>query len=302
VATTYMHVSPEFFAAVGVTIVQGRGFDAGEARAESHVAVISASGAQALWPGGNALGQTFRMWLPPEAPADAITRADLFSTKDVEEKSFDVVVIGVAADIANEMVYKGRHVPHLYMPTARGGSQARALLVRGRSAADVREEVQAVLRDVDANPLAFEALPLDEAIALQLYPLTVASWIGMLLSAVALALSASGLYGVMTFGVSQRMKEIGIRMALGASSRAIVRLVLSQSGRLVAIGAAIGMTLALSALGLMRATIQLENVSILDPGAFTAAAVILAVTAAVATYLPSRRAASVDPSEVLRGL
>ena len=96
---------------LGITITHGRGFDAGEARAESHVAVVSASAAQALWPGGNALGQTFRMWLPPEAPADAITRTELYSTKDVEEKSWNVVVIGVANDIANEMVYQGRHVP-----------------------------------------------------------------------------------------------------------------------------------------------------------------------------------------------
>ena len=301
VATTYMHVSPEYFAALGVSIVQGRGFDAGEARAESHVAVVSASAAQALWPGGNAVGQTFRMWLPPEVPADAITRSDLFSTKDVEEKSFDVVVIGVAADIANEMVYHGRHVPHLYMPTARAGSQARALLVRGRSAADVREVVQAVLRDVDANPLAFEALPVEEAIALQMYPLTVASWIGMLLSAVALALSVSGLYGVMTYGISHRMKEIGIRMALGASSRSIVRLVLSQSSRLVTIGAAIGITLSFSALALMRAAIDLKNVSILDPWAFMAGTAILLLAGAAAAYLPSRRATRVEPWRVLRG-
>jgi predicted permease len=301
VATTYMHVSPEYFAALGVTIVQGRGFDAGEARAESHVAVVSASAAQALWPGGHALGQTFRMWLPPEPPADAVTRADLFWTKDVEEKSFDVVVIGVADDIANEMVYQGRRVPHLYMPTARAGSQARALIVRGRSAADVREAVQAVLRDVDSNPLAFEALPLEEAIALQMYPLTVASWIGMLLSAVALALSVSGLYGMMTYGISHRMKEIGIRMALGASSRSIVRLVLSQSGRLVAIGVAIGGTLSLSALALLRATIDLKNVSILDPGAFMAATAILLLAGAAAAYMPSRRATRVEPWRVLRG-
>ena len=301
VATTYMHVSPEYFAALGVTIVQGRGFDAGEARAESHVAVVSASAAQALWPGGNALGQTFRMWLPPEVPADAITRSDLFSTKDIEEKSFDVVVIGVAADIANEMVYQGRRVPHLYMPTARAGSQARSLLVRGRSAADVRDAVQAVLRDVDANPLAFEALPLEEAIALQMYPLTVASWIGMLLSAVALALSVSGLYGVMTYGISHRMKEIGIRMALGASSRAIVRLVLSQSGRLVAIGVAIGATLSFSALALLRAVVEMKNVSILDPGAFMAAMAILLLAGAAAAYLPSRRATRIEPWKVLRG-
>jgi hypothetical protein len=295
-----MHVSPEYFATLGVTIVQGRGFDAGEARAESHVAVVSASAAQALWPGANPIGQTFRMWLPPELPADAMTRSDLFSTKDIEEKSFDVVVIGVANDIANELVYQGRHVPHLYLPTARGGSQARALLVRGRSTADVREAVQAVLRTVDDNPLAFEVLPLDEAIALQMYPLTVASWIGMLLSGVALALSVSGLYGVITYGISHRRKEIGIRMALGANASAIVRLVLSQSSRLVAIGAAIGMTLSFSALALMRATIDLKNVSILDPGAFLAAAAILLLGGAAAAYLPSRRATRVDPWSVLR--
>ena len=243
-----MHVSPEYFTTLGITITHGRGFDAGEARAESHVAVVSASAAQALWPGGNALGQTFRMWLPPEPPADAITRTELYSTKDVEEKSWNVVVIGVASDIANEMVYQGRHVPHLYLPTASGAPHARSLLVRGRSVVEAREALQGVLRGIDANPLAFEALPLEEAISLQMYPLTVASWIGMLLSAVALALSVSGLYGVMTYGISHRMKEIGIRMALGASSRAIVRLVLSQSGRLVAIGAAIGGTLSFSAL------------------------------------------------------
>ena len=302
VATTYMYVSPEYFATLGIAMTHGRGFDAGEARSEAHVAVVSASAARALWPGGDALGKTFRMWEPPEPPADAITRGDLFSTREVAEKSWDVVIIGVAGDVANEMVYQGRHVPHFYLPTSLGAPHARALLVRGRSAVEAREAIQAALQAVDPNPLAMEALPLEEAIALQMYPLTVASWIGMLLSAVALALSVSGLYGVMTFGMSQRTKEIGIRMALGASSRAIVRLVLSQSGRLVAIGAAAGLIFSFSVLAVLRAQIEWANVSILDPGAFTAAAVILALAAAVAAYLPSRRATRVDPAEVLRGL
>jgi putative ABC transport system permease protein len=293
-------VSPDYFATLGVNVVQGRNFDAGEARAESHVAVISESAAQALWPGTSALGQTFRMWLPPERPADAMTRSDLFSTKDIEDKSFDVVVIGVAGDIANEMVYEGRHVPHLYLPTTRGAAQARSLLVRGRSAAEVREAVQAVLRDVDSNPLALEALPLEEAIALQMYPLTVASWIGMVLSAVALALSVSGLYGVMTYGVSHRRREIGIRMALGANARAVVKLVLSQTARLVTVGAAIGMILSFSVLALLRAAVDLKNVSILDPAAFAAAAAILLLAGAIAAYLPSRRATRIEPWSVLR--
>jgi predicted permease len=300
VATTYMHVSPGFFATLGVNIVKGRTFDEGEARAESHVAVISASAAQALWPGTSPLGQTFQMWLPPERPADTMTRSDLFSTKDIEEKSFDVVVIGVAADIANEMVYQGRHVPHLYLPTARAASQARSLLVRGRPAADVRGAVQAVLRDVESNPLAFEVLPLDEAIALQTYPLNVASGIGMVLSAVALALSVSGLYGMMACGVGHRRREIGIRMALGANGSAIVRLVLSQTSRLITIGAAIGLILSLSTLGILRAAIDLKNVSILDPAAFAAATAVLLLAGAVAAYLPSRRATRIEPWRVLR--
>jgi ABC-type antimicrobial peptide transport system permease subunit len=240
------------------------------------------------------------MWLPPERPADTMTRSDLFSTKDIEEKSFDVVVIGVAADIANEMVYQGRHVPHLYLPTARAASQARSLLVRGRPAADVRGAVQAVLRDVESNPLAFEVLPLDEAIALQTYPLNVASGIGMVLSAVALALSVSGLYGMMACGVGHRRREIGIRMALGANGSAIVRLVLSQTSRLITIGAAIGLILSLSTLGILRAAIDLKNVSILDPAAFAAATAVLLLAGAVAAYLPSRRATRIEPWRVLR--
>ena len=132
------------------------------------------------------------------------------------------------------------------------------------------------------------------------YPLTVASWTGMVLSALALALSVSGLYGVMTYGVSHRRREIGIRMALGATRGAIVKLVLSQTSRLVTIGAAIGMTLSFSALALLRATIDLKNVSILDPAAFAAATAMLLLAGAVAAYLPSRRATRIEPWSVLR--
>jgi len=166
---------------------------------------------------------------------------------------------------------------------------------------DIRTDaLQAILRNVDANPLSFTILPLDEAMALQMYPMLVASWIGMLLSAIALALSVSGLYGVVTYGLSQRTKELGTRMALGATPAGIVRLVMSQSGRLVAIGATLGLVASFSVLGVLEAVVRLENVTILDAAAFIAATAIIALAAAVASFFPSRRATRIDPSHALR--
>jgi putative ABC transport system permease protein len=143
-------------------------------------------------------------------------------------------------------------------------------------------------------------LPLDEALALQTYPMIIASWIGVLLSSIALALSVSGLYGVVSYNLSQRTKEIGIRMALGASSAAIMRLVMGQAGRLVAIGSAIGLLLSFSVLGVLAAIVPLQNVSILNPGAFAVGTLVVAVAATGAAFFPSRRATQIDPSHSLR--
>ena len=111
------------------------------------------------------------------------------------------MVIGVAADVVTGLVCEGRG-PHMYSPTTPAGPHAKDLLVRGRAAQHIRTDtLQAILRDVDPNPLSFSILSLDEALALQMYPMMVASWIGLLLSAIALALSVSGLYGVVTYGL-----------------------------------------------------------------------------------------------------
>jgi putative ABC transport system permease protein len=197
-------------------------------------------------------------------------------------------------------VYDGRRA-HIYLPTSSGARHAKQLLARGRSVPDSRPNLlQTTLRTVDPNPLAFTTLALDEALALQIYPMMIASWIGLLLSGIALALSVSGLYGVLTYGLSQRVKEIGIRIALGATPSAIVRLVMTQAGRLVAIGAGVGLLVSFSVLGVLAAIVPLQNVSILNPAAFTVATVVVAVAAALAALFPSRRATRIDPSQSLR--
>jgi predicted permease len=300
VPVSYMYVSPDYFSTIQIPIDRGRGFAPDEARTEAKVAVISAAAAEALWPGADPLGRTIRLWMPPDDRPDVMTRDRLLSSAQVEQPGDDIVVIGVTRDVVSGLVYDGPK-PHLYLPTSPGATHARALLVRGRSIDDIRpHRLLSVLRNVDPNPLAFSILSLDEALALQTYPMMIASWIGLLLSAVALTLSVSGLYGVVTYGLSQRTKEIGIRMALGASSLAIMRLVMSQAGRLVAIGSGVGLMFSFSVLGVLAAIVPLENVSILNTGAFAAGTAVVALAATVAAFFPSRRATRIDPLHSLR--
>jgi hypothetical protein len=300
IPVTYMYVSPTYFSTLQIAIGAGRGFSPDQAQSETKVAVISAAAARMLWPGANPVGRTFRLWMPPEDRPDIMTHDRLVATTQVEAEGDDIVVIGVTDDVVSGLVYDGSR-PHVYLPTSPGARHAKALLVRGRSVQDVRpDRLMSVLKTVDPNPLAFSVLSLDEALALQTYPMIIASWIGLLLSGIALALSVSGLYGVVTYNLSQRTKEIGIRIALGASSSAIMRLVMGQAGRLVAIGSAIGLLLSFSMLGALAAIVPLQNVSILNPGAFAAGLAVLALAATTAAFFPSRKATLIDPSHSLR--
>ena len=300
IPVTYMYVSPTYFSTLAIPIDAGRGFAADEARAEARVAIISAAAARAFWPGMNPLGRTIRLWMPPEDRPDIMTRDRLVPGTQVEAEGDDLVVVGVTRDVVSGLVYDGSR-PHVYLPTSPGARHAKAILVRGRSMQDIRpDRLLSALTSVDRNPLAFSILSLDEALALQTYPMTIASWIGLLLSAIALAVSVSGLYGVVTYNLSQRTKEIGIRIALGASPAAIMRLIMGHAGRLVAIGSGIGLLLSFSVLAVLASIVPLQNVSILNPGAFTAGTLVVALAATVAAFFPSRKATRIDPSHSLR--
>jgi len=162
------------------------------------------------------------------------------------------------------------------------------------------QALQAILRNANPDPFVFEIVPLDEMRDAQMYPLRTASWIGSLLGAIALVLSVSGLYGVLTYTLGQRTREIGIRMALGATAATIVRMVMTQSARLAGVGAAIGLIVALGVMKVLSNLITLQNVSVLDAGAFAASLALVALATALAAYAPARRATRLDPSETLR--
>jgi macrolide transport system ATP-binding/permease protein len=174
-------------------------------------------------------------------------------------------------------------------------------LSRGRSERGLGPEtLQRLFEQVGSDPQVFEALALDEMKTVQMYPLRAASWIGSVLGMIALGLSVSGLYGVLAYTWNQRTREIGIRMALGATAAMVVRLVMRQSARLAGVGALIGACVALSVLAMLSSVIRLRHVSVIDLGAFGGGLALVMAATAFAAYHPARRATRVDPAEALR--
>jgi predicted permease len=302
IPVSYAFVSPEYLDLLHIPIVHGRGFSAQEAREQAPVAIVSAAGAKALWPADDPLAKTLRVHVEPPAhrviASEVVT--ELRKLDDVEADATTVTVIGVAKDAVNGFVYEGTDPAHLYLPTSATGSRAGAILVRGRGVTLSNDVVRDVLQRVHSEPAAFDVLPIDEMVALQMFPLRAASFIGSLLSAIALALSISGLYGVLNYTFGQRTQEIGIRMALGATRGRVQRLVVVQSLRLATLGTLIGLTIGFAVMKLLSSLVRLDNVSVLDPSAFFISFVMMLCVIGIASCGPARRAASVDPSVMLR--
>ena len=172
------------------------------------------------------------------------------------------------------------------------------LLVRGK------DDTGATLRRFDASLAslipnqAAVASSLDDSLVLQVYPFRAASWIGFLLGAVALALTLSGMYGVMSYLVSQRTKEIGIRMALGATPGNVVRLILGNSLRLAAAGLGLGLLVSLGTSRLLHH--WLSMLKAYDLLAYTTGLTIVLAAAVAAAFFPSTRAAHINPVDTLR--
>jgi predicted permease len=288
VATTpLMFVSSEYFATLRIAVVAGRVFRSDESAGAASVAIVSAATASTFWPGQDPIGQTLAVSSPGRVGAPRV-RAQ-------------VTVIGVAGDIIGGTIVEGPEAGRIYLPTGPGQPDAIALLVRANAARDLAPEaLQTVLQRVAADPELFEALPLADVRALQVYPFIAASWIGSLLGALAAALSISGLVGVLTYTLTQRTRELGIRIALGATARGIVTMVLWQTARLTGIGALAGLAGAFAAMKLLAAMVRFNGVSWLDGVAFAAGLAVVAVAAGLAACYPASRAARIDPARILR--
>ena len=289
IGTRYTFVSPEYFPILRIPILQGRGFTAVEGQASARVAVVSAATAAAFWPKTDPIGQSIRIERPEGRPVNELPGYS------------EVVVVGVAPDVVSGMIFDGQDAGHIYLPTNAADSHAFAALIRPRSDRELGPAtLQDVFRKIAPDPQVFEAVPLGEMREGQMYPIRAASWIGALLGTIALILSVSGLYGVLSYSLTQRTREIGIRMALGATAAAVVQLVMRQSARLAGVGALIGLTVAFAVLKLLSSVIRLAQISVLDAAAFGGAIALVAAATALAAYFPARRATRVDPAVTLR--
>ena len=283
----YNFVAPEYFDVFRIPLVRGRKFTVEESSSEAPVAIVSEATAARLWPGQNALGQALHM--DPNAKPEPWNKRPTYRV---------ATVVGVVKDVISGWVMEGVDPTCAYFPTGPRGPKNVSLLVR------VKVDEEVARRALDASMSGFPnsgasvVIPMDEALAMQIYPFRASAWVASALGGLALALSLSGIYGVLSYLVSQRTKEIGIRMALGASTTAVIRIVLSQSMRLAVIGIVIGATLALGVSNFFAS--QLHGVNTFDVLAYGGSIGVALMAALAAAYVPSRRAAGVDPVTALR--
>jgi putative ABC transport system permease protein len=285
----FNEVSPEYFRALGVPIVQGRTFTKEEADASASVAVISERTAARYFPNG-AIGHRLIV-----APRTQLTNR--VSRLPVPHQSF--VVIGVAADVRSIDVTRIDSA-YVYLPLPPGRRGSSSMLVRvDRDPRLLLPAVGAELRRTLPN-VPVIAGPLSAMISTD--PRFVVSRFGGVLAAavalIGLALASLGVYGMVGYNVSQRTREIGIRMALGAEVRTVIALIVRDGTRPVLWG--IGAGLLLSAIASKLLASLLFGVGAFDPKSFGAASIVLIGVTLIAICLPARRATRVDPLVALR--
>ena len=294
-AVTYQFVSPEYFGVLDIDIVRGRGFTQTERSADAAVAVVSESTARDLWPGTDAVGQVLRL--------ESDAKRDLRQQDDPPPISRSFIVAGVARDVPG-LRLGGVRMPGagVYVPISAEAAKT-SLIIRVRG--DEERARQALVDRLAAiDPNMGEVSTLRIIASAEAYLLAVPFWLTLVLGALALLLTLSGLFSVLSYLVERRTREIGVRMALGATSRGIATLVLLQSARPVGIGLLLGtsFTAALGAVLLATPAAEQigETVKLFDPLAYAGSLLCIVAACTCAALIPALRAARINPVAALR--
>jgi len=270
-------ITPGYLRAMRIPILRGREFDQRDVATSPWVALVNESMARRFWPGENPIGKRFRMG---------------------DTKGPWRTVVGVAGDV----LHRGLDAPHtlqIYLPNTQFTDSLVILAVRTSNdpaslAAAARSEIAALDPQVPISAIA----TMDEVVSASVENQRFGALLFLLFGAIALLLTAVGIYGVISYGVAQRTHEIGIRLALGAGRQQVLGMIVGEAMRPALLGAALGLC---AAFGLTRLlTRLLYNVKPTDPPIFAGVLLLLIGVALLASYIPARRATRVDPMVALR--
>jgi predicted permease len=291
---SYKFASPEYFSVLDIPIVRGRGFSAAESAGHLPVALLSETTARELWPGADAVGQILQLEADPNSPTRREDEPKLTS------RTFTVV--GIARDVAGFRFFSEFQHAGIYLPTDPASAET-ALILRVHGDPELaRRTLLDRLTAID--PSMGQVVTLRTIARMETYFLQIAFWLTLVLGGLALVLTLSGLFSVLSYLVEQRTREIGVRMALGATTRSVARLVLSQSIRPVGIGLLIGAGMAMGLAIVLMATPAASSIGqivhVFDPVAYVVSLLCIVSACALAASIPARRAAHVDPATTLR--
>ena len=270
-------VWPRYFETMGIPFHKGRDFTFQEDKEESRVVIVNETFARRFWSGENPIGRRL-------------------SRGGTDDPRFEV--IGVVKDSKYWTLGEDQQ-PFVYFPMAREYNSDVSLIVN--TSVEPESMINTIRREVerlDANLPLYDVKTMSEHMRFSLFPLRVGAWVAGGFALLALLLAGLGIYGVLAYAVSQRAREIGLRMALGAQSSDVMTMVVKQGMSLTLVGLALGLASALIVTRLMASVLYV--VSATDLLTFAAMTLLLGSVAMFACYLPARRAAKVDPMAALR--
>ncbi|HLL70266.1 MAG TPA: ABC transporter permease [Pyrinomonadaceae bacterium] len=270
-------VNADYFGALRIPLKEGRIFNAEDKKDAPLAVVINEAAARRYWPNESPVGKRIKIGDPANPWLE---------------------VVGVVGDVRHYGLDKPANM-QVYLPHQQKPSQQMTIVVR--SASDAESQINAVRNQVwavDKDQPVYDIKLMSEYVAESVAQRRFSMWLVAIFASVALVLAVVGIYGVMSYTVAQRTREIGVRMALGAQASDILKLVVGQGMALTLAGVATGIVLAFAVTRVMSSL--LFGVSAADPLIFSAVAVLLTTVALVACYLPARRATKVDPMVALR--
>jgi putative ABC transport system permease protein len=284
-------ISPDYFRAMGMRMIEGRAFTEQDHEQAPRVAIINETMARRFWPGQRALGK--RVALDYEAMKFFPDRApQLDLAAGMRE------VVGVAPDVRHEGLETGPK-PEMYVPDRQGPEREMNLVIRAAvDPASLATSARGAVYAIDPDQPVVNIKPMSRLLADSVAKPRFNFLLLTVFAAVALILTVTGVYGVMSYAVAQRTREMGIRLALGARGKDVLKLVIGQGMKPVGAGVALGLAGAFALTRVMEAL--LFGVSATDPAVFVGVAALLAAVALLACYLPARRATKVDPVVALR--